>query len=53
MTALYRLELKGVLAEVYAYSQEVPMRETAARINCYVLSKVTERELDNRTIVAE
>jgi len=48
MTALYRLESQGVLAADYTYSQEVPMREMAARINCYVLSKVTDRELDDR-----
>ena len=48
MSALYKLESKGVLAEDYAYSQELPLREIAARINCYVLSKVNERELDDR-----
>jgi len=42
------MESKGVLAEDYAYSQELPLREIAARINCYVLSKVNERELDDR-----
>jgi hypothetical protein len=47
-TALYALESKGVLAEDYAYSQELPIRELAARINCYILSKVNERELDDR-----
>jgi hypothetical protein len=45
---LYKLESQGVLAEDYAYSQELPIRELAARINCYVLSKVNERELDDR-----
>jgi hypothetical protein len=45
---LYKLESQGVLAEDYAYSQEVPLREIAARINCYVLAKVNERELDDR-----
>jgi hypothetical protein len=47
-TALCKLESKGVLAEDYAYSQELPIREIAARINCYVLAKVNERELDDR-----
>jgi hypothetical protein len=47
-SALYKMESKGVLAEDYAYSQELPLRELAARINCYVLSKVNERELDDR-----
>ena len=47
-TSLYKLESQGVLAEDYAYSQEIPIREMAARINCYVLSKVNERELDDR-----
>ena len=48
MATLYKMESKGVLAEDYAYSQELPLREMAARINCYVLSKVNERELDDR-----
>lgn len=47
-TTLYNLEAKGLLAEDYAYSQELPIRELAARINCYILGKVTERELDDR-----
>jgi hypothetical protein len=47
-STLYKMESKGVLAEDYAYSQELPLREIAARINCYVLSKVNERELDDR-----
>ena len=47
-STLYKMELKGVLAEDYAYSQGPPLREIAARINCYVLSKVNERELDDR-----
>jgi hypothetical protein len=46
-TALYALESKGVLAEDYAYNQEIPIREMAARINCYIISKVNERELDD------
>jgi len=48
MSTFYKMESKGVLAEDYAYSQELPLREIAARINCYVLSKVNERELDDR-----
>ena len=47
-TSLYKLESKGVLAEGYAYNQEVPIREMAARINCYIIAKVNERELDDR-----
>jgi hypothetical protein len=46
--SLYKLESIGVLAEDYAYSQEAPIREMAARINCYVISKVNARELDDR-----
>ena len=48
MSTFYKMESKGVLAEDDAYSQELPLREIAARINCYVLSKVNERELDDR-----
>jgi hypothetical protein len=47
-SALYALESKGVLAEDYSYNQELPLREMAARINCYIISKVNERELDDR-----
>jgi hypothetical protein len=47
-TSLYKLESTGVLAEDYAYSQELPIREIAARINCHILAKVNERELDDR-----
>jgi hypothetical protein len=47
-TALYKLESKGVLEEDYAYNQELPIREMAARINCYILARISERELDDR-----
>jgi len=46
---LYRLESKGALGEDYAYSQEVPIREMAAKINCHILTNVTERESDDRS----
>jgi hypothetical protein len=48
MTALYKLESRGVLIKDYAYSQELHLRETAARINCHILARVTDRELDDR-----
>jgi len=48
LTALYKLESKGVLQEDYAYLQELPIREMAAKINCHVLARVNERELDDR-----
>lgn len=47
-SALYKLESMGVLAEDYSYSQELPIRELAAKINCYILSKVNARELDDK-----
>src|SRR5215469_17518569 len=48
MTALYKLEAKGVLEVDYAISQEAPMREMAARINCSIIANLNERELDDR-----
>ena len=46
--ALYKLESKGVLGDDYPYTQEVVIRELAAKINCHVLASVNERELDDR-----
>ncbi len=47
-SALYQLASQGVLAEDYAHTQEVPLSEMAARINCYIIARVNERELDDR-----
>lgn len=47
-SALYRLETKGVLGDDYAYNQEIAIREVAAKINCHILGRVNERELDDR-----
>jgi hypothetical protein len=47
-SALRKLESHGLLAKNYAFNQETPIREMAAKINCYVLSKINERELDDR-----
>ena len=47
-TALYKLEAQGVLGDDYSYHQEVVIREVSAKINCHLLAKVTERELDDR-----
>ncbi|HEY7405506.1 MAG TPA: hypothetical protein VIB39_18410 [Candidatus Angelobacter sp.] len=46
--ALYGLESKGVLAEDYPFNQEVALKEMTAKINCEILAKVTEREVDDR-----
>ena len=47
-TALYGLESKGILGEDYAFNQEIPVKALAAKINCDILAKVTEREQDDR-----
>jgi GMP synthase PP-ATPase subunit len=47
-TALYKLEAQGVVGDDYSYHQEVVIRELAAKINCHILAKVNERELDDR-----
>lgn len=46
--ALYKLESQGVLGDDYPYNQEVVIREISAKINCHILAKVNERELDDR-----
>lgn len=48
MSALYKLESKGVLGDDYAFNQETAIREMLARINCHILASVSERELDDR-----
>jgi|SRR5215471_4305755 len=48
MTALYKLESKGVLGDDYPYQQELVVRELSAKLNCEILARVNERELDDR-----
>lgn len=48
MSALYRLESKGVLGDDYPNKQELALREMSAKINCHILASVNERELDDR-----
>jgi hypothetical protein len=48
MSALYRLESKGVLGDDYPYKQELALREMSAKINCNILASVNERELDDQ-----
>jgi hypothetical protein len=38
----------GVLGNDYPYNQEVVIRELAAKINCHILARANERELDDR-----
>jgi hypothetical protein len=46
--ALYKLEAKGVLGDDYPLNQEMALKEMEAKINCQILEKVHERELDDR-----
>ncbi|HEY4677334.1 MAG TPA: hypothetical protein VIJ01_09240 [Candidatus Angelobacter sp.] len=48
MSALYKLESKGVIGDDYPYTQELALREMSAKINCHILADVNERELDDR-----
>jgi hypothetical protein len=48
ISAIYRLEKLGVVSTDYVNSQEVIASEMWARINCHVLTSITERELDDR-----
>lgn len=45
--ALYKLESNGVLPEDAAFHQEMPIREMSARLNCQILARINERELDD------
>jgi hypothetical protein len=40
--------IMGVLGNDYPYNQEVVIRELAAKINCHILARANERELDDR-----
>src|SRR6476660_9265331 len=46
--ALYKLEAKGVLGDDYPFHQELVISEVAAKINCHILAKVNEREVNDR-----
>jgi hypothetical protein len=48
ISALYRLETLGVVSTDYVNNQELIASEMWARINCHILTSITERELDDR-----
>ncbi|HEY2169540.1 MAG TPA: hypothetical protein VGJ30_07940 [Candidatus Angelobacter sp.] len=45
--AIYKLETLGVVSTDYVDSQELIASEMWARINCHILTSITERELDD------
>jgi hypothetical protein len=48
ISAIYKLETLGVVSTDYVDSQEMIASEMWARINCHILTSITERELDDR-----
>ena len=48
ISAIYKLETLGVVSTDYVDSQELIASEMWARINCHILTSITERELDDR-----
>ncbi|HEX3156549.1 MAG TPA: hypothetical protein VHV32_18110 [Candidatus Angelobacter sp.] len=48
ISAIYKLETLGVISTDYVDSQEMIASEMWARINCHILTSITERELDDR-----
>jgi len=48
ISAIYKLESKGIVGDDYAYAQETIASDLWTKINCYILASVNERELDDR-----
>jgi hypothetical protein len=48
ITALGKLENRGVLSSDYVTNQETITNELWAKINCHILSAINSRELDDR-----
>ncbi|HMC31706.1 MAG TPA: hypothetical protein VKL99_12790 [Candidatus Angelobacter sp.] len=48
ISAIYKLQTLGVVSDEYVESQEIIASEMWAKINCNILTSVTEREQDDR-----
>jgi hypothetical protein len=48
ISALYKLETLGVVSGDYVEAQEIMAADMWARINCQILTSLTERETDDR-----
>jgi hypothetical protein len=48
ITALDKLEKRGVLKDDYVQDQNTITNDLWAKLNCHILAKVNERELDDR-----
>jgi hypothetical protein len=48
ISAIYKLETLGVVSTDYVDAQEIIASEMWARINCHILTSITERELHDR-----
>jgi hypothetical protein len=49
ITALDKLEKRGVLKWDYVHNQSVITNDLWAKINCHILSAINTRELDDRS----
>jgi hypothetical protein len=47
ISAIYKLETLGVVSTDYVESQEMIASEMWARMNCHILTSITEREFDD------
>jgi hypothetical protein len=48
ITAIYKLHSLGIVSDEYVEHQEIRASEMWAKINCHILTSVTEREQDDR-----
>ncbi|MFI5103618.1 MAG: hypothetical protein ACHP79_01725 [Terriglobales bacterium] len=48
ISALYKLETKGVVSDDFLQDQEIITSELWARMNCHILALVTIQETDDR-----
>jgi hypothetical protein len=48
ISAIYKLETLGVVSGDYVQNQEIIASELWARINCHILTDITEKEADDR-----
>jgi hypothetical protein len=48
ISAIYKLHSLGVVADEYVEHQEIRASEMWAKMNCHILTDITERELDDK-----
>ena len=48
ISAIYKLQTLGIVSDDYVHSQEVITSEIWTKINCRILAKISERELEDK-----